>query len=358
MVNRVTRTHHKVVNVMSNYQFKCWKPADFHGLENLLEQTSKPGCINILPTQIGLAKDAVSFDCEIGQANSKFDQMVADLNRPVILHDEILIDGMQVPAGSQIIPDHIIRSDISAGTTMIVGRIVMFAREKSTEIHVVVSSCELVAGQMLPVASVEISNNAGPGTNCFARGTLIETPFGALPIEQLEDGDEVMTHDGQTQLISWIGSRRLSGLELVLNPNLRPVRIMAGALTGGRPGQDLTVSQNHRLLVDDWRAPLLFGEEEILAPAKSLLNNKNVYVDCPPGGIDYFHLLMDGHNLVCANGLWAESMLPDETTLSMLKPEQRRLVENSLGNTNIMRAETYRSILPALSPYGSDSIAA
>ena len=163
----------------------------------------------------------------------------------------------------------------------------------------------------------------------LARGTLIETPHGAIAVEDLEEGDEVMTRDGSVQLVTHVGRRRHCALELVLSPGLRPLRIGAGALTGGRPGQDLLVSQDLHLVVDDWRAAYLFGEDEILVPANSLMNGRNVYVECPLAGVEYFELVLAENGLVCANGLWAGARVEETERSAPQMPPKPALPRES-----------------------------
>ncbi|MEE9387329.1 MAG: Hint domain-containing protein [Paracoccaceae bacterium] len=301
-----------------------------------------------------MAADAKTGTCEIGQAVGKGTRSP----ETELLGSAIVIDGVKFPASCQVIPEFTLHTDTSSYATLVVGRIVNNGVTPAQNARVVFGAFDLQPGTSLNILDIQKLNQKGPGQNCFARGTMIETPYGAMPIEQLEDGDEVLTHDGETQLISWIGQRRLSGLELVLDPSLRPVRIMAGALTGGRPGQDLLVSQNHRLLVDDWRAPFLYGEEEILTTAKSLLNNNNVYIDCPVSGIDYYHLLMDDHQLVCANGLWAETMLAEASTLEMLTPDQRTSVESMQASGQGGPGKPCRTAAPALPYWATEALVA
>ena len=91
---------------------------------------------------------------------------------------------------------------------------------------------------------------------CFTEGTRISTPHGQRNIETLGIGDEVLTLDNGVQRIRWIGRRTVPAVG-----KLAPVRIKAGAFENAR---DLLVSPQHRMLLDGWRAQLLFGEEQVL----------------------------------------------------------------------------------------------
>lgn len=341
--------------IMSQYQFNGWKFSDF--TDGSLPHCPGKSCDcqveNCGPTT--LDADAQGFTITVvDNADQNAEQVTADGNS-IFLASAITLNGTTFPAGSRIQASYVLKTDGFSSNTLIIGNLLQPTdNDEQSGVRLVFTSSTLTPGQTIGFSNRGYAAENGQGQNCFARGTLIDTPHGAIAIEHLEDGDEVLAPDGSIQLISWVGGRRLTGLELVLNPHLQPVRIMAGALTGGRPGQDLFLSQSHRLLVDDWRAPYLFGEDEILVPANSLLNGTNVITECPMAGVEYYHLLMDGHSMVCANGLWAETMLPGQENLQMLHPEQRREV---LGLQAGMEGE-YRSILPALPHQSAPSIAA
>jgi len=149
---------------------------------------------------------------------------------------------------------------------------------------------------------------------CFTRGTMIETPDGEVAIEDLAEGDMVMTRDHGAQPLRWIGSKALPA-----HGKLAPVMIKAGALDNDR---DLKVSQLHRMLVTDWRAELMFGETEVLATAKHLVNGDTIYV-AEGGEVEYFHMLFDNHEIVTANGAASESFHPGEQGMSWLEEEMR-----------------------------------
>ncbi len=151
---------------------------------------------------------------------------------------------------------------------------------------------------------------------CIARGTLVDTPLGSVPVETLDIGSKVRLRDGRTEPIRWIGSRLLREAELKSSPHLRPVRIKEGALGKGAPDRDLLVSPQHRVLLSGWQAELLFGEAEVLAPAKGLVNDDTIRVDHSVTEVEYFHLLFSRHEVMVTNNLATESFFPGQTSLN------------------------------------------
>ncbi len=142
---------------------------------------------------------------------------------------------------------------------------------------------------------------------CFTRGAAINTPDGLRAIETLQQGDLVLTRDHGAQPIRWIGSSKFSGEMLRQFPDMRPVRLTAGTL--GDHGETL-VSPAHRMLLTGWRADLLFGEPEVLATARSLINDTTIRVADDLSEVEYFHILFDGHEIISADGAWSESFHP------------------------------------------------
>ncbi len=158
---------------------------------------------------------------------------------------------------------------------------------------------------------------------CVMLGTLIGTPGGLVPVEDLQVGDLVLTVDGRAEAIRWIGSRRLTAGELLRDPSLRPVRIAAGAFGPDRPARDLSVSPQHRVLLSGWRAELFFGEETVLAPAKGLVDDRAVRIDREVDDVEYFHLLFDRHEIILTEGLPTESFYPGPHSLRELDTSAR-----------------------------------
>ncbi|MBD3763710.1 MAG: Hint domain-containing protein [Rhodobacterales bacterium] len=149
-----------------------------------------------------------------------------------------------------------------------------------------------------------------PLVPCFTAGTGIVTRSGERAVETLAVGDEVLTLDHGFQPIRWIGRKALGALDLAERPDLRPIRIAAGALGEGLPERDLIVSPQHRCLVRSDIARRMTGEREVLAAAKHLLGQPGI--DPLPAGAEvvYVHILFDRHELVFSNGAVTESFYP------------------------------------------------
>lgn len=147
---------------------------------------------------------------------------------------------------------------------------------------------------------------------CFVAGTRIRTPQGDRRVEDLRPGDLVSTLDDGPQPVRWIGRRQVAA-----EGAFAPIRIRAG--TFGRHGT-LMLSPQHRVLVGDGRAELLFGEPEVLVAAKDLVDGRAVTV-CDGGTVEYVHILFDRHQVVFSEGLATESFLPGPQTTRSFETE-------------------------------------
>ena len=98
--------------------------------------------------------------------------------------------------------------------------------------------------------------------------------------------------------VTWIGQRRI---DLVSHDNpeiARPVRIRAGAFGEAVPHRDLLLSPDHAVYVDG-----------VLIPAKHLINGTTITQDASIEEAHYFHIEVDEHDVLLAEGLTVESYL-------------------------------------------------
>ncbi|WP_134725162.1 Hint domain-containing protein [Paracoccus luteus] len=160
--------------------------------------------------------------------------------------------------------------------------------------------------------------DSNSGVTCFGADALIETARGPVAAGDVVVGDMVRTRDAGMQPVRWTGRRDLSAAELEAAPNLRPIRIAAGALGAGTPSSDLIVSPQHRVLVRSRIAQKMFGTDEVLVAAKQLLLIDGVDVAEDLAGIGYVHILFDDHQVVWSNGAETESLHPGKQALDMV----------------------------------------
>lgn len=144
---------------------------------------------------------------------------------------------------------------------------------------------------------------------CFVAGTMIATPHGEVAVDQLNPGDLVLTRDDGPQPVRWIGSRCVEA-----QGDFAPIRIRAGAFGAAR---DLLVSPQHRVLVGDPVAELLFGEGEVLVKAKDLVNDRTVTRECGDE-VTYVHVMFDQHQVIYSEGIATESFLPGPQSTNLL----------------------------------------
>lgn len=148
---------------------------------------------------------------------------------------------------------------------------------------------------------------------CFVAGTRIQTPSGEVAVEHLRPGDLVQTLDDGPQPLRWIGVRRVAA-----TGDLAPVHLRAGALGDHRT---LMVSPLHRVLIGGPHCALLFGEDEVLAAARDLVDGRSV-TRRQGGEVTYAHLMFDRHQIVLSEGLPSESYFPGSQTQALFTPGQ------------------------------------
>jgi hypothetical protein len=137
---------------------------------------------------------------------------------------------------------------------------------------------------------------------CFLRGTLIETSEGPVAIEELRAGMLVQTHDHGLQPLRGLGHSRVA-----MSPQTAPIRFSQGQFGAEA---DLWVSPNHRILITGQFAELLFGEDEVLAQAKDLINDASIRPDHSFEWLDYYHLRFDQNEIVNPQGVMGEIYHP------------------------------------------------
>ena len=139
--------------------------------------------------------------------------------------------------------------------------------------------------------------NTGVFVFCFAAGTGISTPTGEVMVETLQIGDPVLTAEGNTTPVKWIG-RQTVDPRFGPAERLHPVRIAAGALGNGVPHADLTVTADHALLIDG-----------VLCHAGALVNGTTIVRVPMSDKFTVYHVETEAHDIILANGAPAETYI-------------------------------------------------
>ncbi len=163
--------------------------------------------------------------------------------------------------------------------------------------------------------TITITINGLDEPPCFVEGTLIDTPHGPRPVQDLRMGDRVLTRDNGEQVVRWAGRREIdlfAGGEMA---EYRPVRLCKDSLGLGMPDRDLWLSPMHRVLLQGPDVALLTGESEVLCPVRHLVNGRTITIETIPH-VSYHHLLFDTHQVLRSSGCDSESFYPGEVGLN------------------------------------------
>jgi hypothetical protein len=138
---------------------------------------------------------------------------------------------------------------------------------------------------------------AGAAYPCFASGTHIATPTGAVAVESLKSGDLVLSAFGGAVPVVWLGHRTVQCDRHPRRQDVDPVTVSAGAFGPGLPVRDLVLSPDHSVYVDG-----------VLIPVRYLVNGATIRQVRVPS-VTYWHVELPAHDVVLAEGLPAESYL-------------------------------------------------
>ena len=134
---------------------------------------------------------------------------------------------------------------------------------------------------------------------CFLTGTHILTDKGEVAVENLQIGDNVVTAEGKLELIKWIGYQTVKPNQVKQPLRGYPILIKAGALGNNLPHRDLYVSPDHAMFFED-----------VLINAGALVNGTSIIKTEPKSAFTYYHVELENHALLLAEGASAESYLP------------------------------------------------
>ena len=149
------------------------------------------------------------------------------------------------------------------------------------------------------VAADSAAAHSALETLCFCADTRIATPTGEVVVQRLAVGDAVLTACGAARKIVWIGVGRVL-VRRGRRSAATPVIVRRGALARNVPHCDLRVSKGHALCVD-----------EVLIPVEFLVNHRSILWDDRAQEVALYHVELETHDVLLANGAPAESYRDD-----------------------------------------------
>ncbi|WP_406736213.1 Hint domain-containing protein [Thioclava sp. GXIMD4215] len=176
---------------------------------------------------------------------------------------------------------------------------------------------------------------------CFAQDTRIMTVDGPRPVQNLTPRDRLITPHGPPARILWIGCREVAALG-----RAAPIRFAKGILGNTRA---LLVSAHHRVLVSHPALEDLTGYRQGLAAARHLVGLRSGIQPVAYPRLRYWHILTEHHQVIMAEGAWAETLYPGTEAWAMLGPACQKLIRQSLPQLSRLPADYGPLAYPALS---------
>ena len=160
------------------------------------------------------------------------------------------------------------------------------------------------SGGTIQLSSQYVDNSSvGPGLGaspiCFLPGTRIATPNGEVQIQELAVGDMVTVVSGKARPVRWIGHGKVLATRGRRSP-ATPVIVRKGAFADNVPNADPRVTKAHSFFIDG-----------VLIPVEYLINHRSILWDDWTQEVELYHVELDTHDAILANGAAAETYRDD-----------------------------------------------
>ncbi len=160
----------------------------------------------------------------------------------------------------------------------------------------------------------------------FAQGTIFQAERGYMAIEDIQPGDMLMTADGTTEQVTWIGSATFSPNDL--GDRMHLTRVMADSFGMNRPESFISLGSAARVLQAPAHLRGNIDAGRMMTPAHRFLDGVNVIEVMPPTPMRLFHIGMRRHTALIASGLEVESYHPGSTPIGDLSNTLRDVFQS------------------------------
>jgi hypothetical protein len=148
-------------------------------------------------------------------------------------------------------------------------------------------------------AGASASDTSSLTVLCFCKGTRIATPDGQKAVERLAVGDRVLTASNAVREITWIGEGSVLATR-GRRTAATPVIVSRHAIARNVPNRDLRITKAHGLFFDG-----------VLIPVEFLVNHRSIRWDDRAQEVKLYHIELETHDVLLANGVPAESYRDD-----------------------------------------------
>jgi hypothetical protein len=197
-----------------------------------------------------------------------------------------------------------ITGSFNNGTLSLSGTATLAAYQTALESVAYATTSASLAERTINWAINDGASTSGASTSavdviCFRADTMIGTPHGEVPVQTLQPGDIVLTVGNGPRAVKWVGHGKVLAAR-GRRSAATPVIVSKGALADNVPNRDLHVTKAHSLYIDD-----------VLIPVEFLVNHKTIRWDDRAQEVEIYHIELDSHDLLLANGAPAESYRDD-----------------------------------------------
>ncbi len=171
----------------------------------------------------------------------------------------------------------------------------------------------------------------------FTRGSLVETEFGPMAIEDLMPGDTVLTQSGTSETVLWKGSVTLVPGRADARGRTRPLtRIMADTFGMQKPMSGVITGPSARLLGTPAHLRHLHGDDQILTPVHEFQDGTSIIETLPPTPVELFHICLKRHAVIGVDGLQFESYHPGVNTIRKVSRSLKSIYLNLFAHIDTL----------------------
>ncbi|MEQ6248819.1 Hint domain-containing protein [Sulfitobacter sp. HNIBRBA3233] len=144
--------------------------------------------------------------------------------------------------------------------------------------------------------------------SAFTHGSLIQTDYGQVAVEDLQPGDMIQTATGEAAELVWVGTSTFSPADSGKRTPL--IRLMPDCLGQSRPERALTVGPGARILHTPPALRGIADGRQLLTPASHFVDGVNVIEVTPPTPTRLFHICLSRHAVIRVDGIEMETFHP------------------------------------------------